>query len=401
VGGAVRALAVTLLCLGVAAPAGAQTFRRPVACDTCIANWFYFDQDAGGGRQDWSCSTSSYDGHRGSDFSLAGGNGAIDAGHDVVAGADGTVVSTQDGHYDRCATCSASVDARCGTGFGFGYGNHVVVNHGSYRVIYAHLRNGSVTVGPGDAVTCGQTIGQIGSSGCTTGAHLHFETRPLGGAAASAFDPFAGACSPTSPSRWESQGPHRGLPGAACDGTPTCPSGTFEIWTCDAERANRRRCIAGVDETEPCPWGCLSMPVGTDDICAAPPDDDGDGSPADEDCDDADPGRRPGLMEVCGDGVDQDCDGEDLDCPPAVDAGVPPGDDAGVAPGADGGVAPGTDGGDVSPMDGGSSPSADAGPMRGGRLEGTCSCRAVGSERAPLGLWGLLAMGVVWRRLRR
>ncbi len=35
------------------------------------------------------------------------------------------------------------------------------------------------------------------------------------------------------------------------------------------------------------------------------------------DCNDCDPGIRPGVAEVCGDGVDQDCDGSDLDCDPA------------------------------------------------------------------------------------
>jgi murein DD-endopeptidase MepM/ murein hydrolase activator NlpD len=234
------ALGAALAALAGADIVAAQTFRRPVACDSCIANWYYFDQDASGGRQDWNCATSTYNGHRGSDYSLAGGNGAIATGYDVVAAAAGTVVSVQDGHYDRCGTCDASVDSRCGTGYGFGYGNHVVINHGSYRVVYAHLRQGSVRVRAGDTVACGQAIGQIGSSGCSTGAHLHFETRPLGGAATSAFDPYEGRCSPTSPSRWVSQGAHRAMPSPMCEGgappPPTCPSGTYPIWTCNAAR---------------------------------------------------------------------------------------------------------------------------------------------------------------------
>ncbi|MCA9608181.1 MAG: peptidoglycan DD-metalloendopeptidase family protein, partial [Myxococcales bacterium] len=325
-----RTAPLAALLVLVASPAAAQTFRRPVACDTCIANWYYFD-NAASGLQDWNCGTSTYDGHRGSDFSLAGGNGAIASGWDVVAVAAGTVVSSEDGHYDHCSTCDASVDSRCGSGYGFGYGNHVVINHGSYRTIYAHMRTGSVRVGPGDTVTCGQVIGQIGSSGCTTGAHLHVETRPLGGAYTTAFDPFQGSCSPTSPSLWTSQGAYRGMPAPTCDGMPPppmCPAGTYPIWTCNAARTQRRRCIDGVDTTEDCPYGCQSMPVGTDDTCAPAPDMDGDGSRADEDCDDGDPGRYPGNMEVCGDGVDQDCDGSDLACP-GMDAGVPT-TDAGV-----------------------------------------------------------------------
>src|SRR5688572_16337558 len=95
-------IAVVAIVIGAAAPASAQRFRRATECDDCIANWFYFDDDAGGSYEDWSCAMSAYDGHRGSDFSLRGGNPAIDAGHAVVAAADGVVIATLDGNYDRC-----------------------------------------------------------------------------------------------------------------------------------------------------------------------------------------------------------------------------------------------------------------------------------------------------------
>jgi len=266
-------LALLAALAGVAlAPASvtAQTLSRPTACASCIANWFYFDEDASGAAGDWNCGTSSYDGHHGSDFSLAGGNGAIATGYDVVAAADGVVERAEDGHFDHCTACGGT---GCGRDFGFGYGNHLVINHGSYKVTYAHMRNGSVRVGVGDHVSCGQVIGQIGSSGCSTGAHLHFETRPLGGGYATAFDPFQGGCSPTSPSLWVSQGPHRGLPGATCGGPPppTCPAGTYAIWTCNAASTERTRCVDGVVTTEPCGAGCISMPAGTNDVCRAPP----------------------------------------------------------------------------------------------------------------------------------
>ena len=47
-----------------------------------------------------------------------------------------------------------------------------------------------------------------------------------------------------------------------------------------------------------------------------PGDADGDGAPVDQDCDDADPRRAPTLEEVCGDGLDNDCDGlqDEADC---------------------------------------------------------------------------------------
>lgn len=403
----------TLLGLGLLAllapmPARAQTMRRPTACSGCIANWYYFDRNgSGAGQEDWNCGASTYNNHHGSDFSLAGGNGAIDTGYDVVATADGTVASTLDGNYDHCNTCDATVDSRCGRGFGTGYGNYVVINHGSYRVVYAHMRQGSVRVSPGAVVRCGDVIGQIGSSGCSTGAHLHYETRPLGGAWAAAFDPFAGSCSSTSPSLWTSQGSYRGLPAATCDGSPpppTCPSGTYPIWTCNTAGTNRRRCIDGVDETEPCPYGCRSMPVGTDDVCAPAPDADGDGARADVDCDDGNPSRYPGATEVCGDGVDQDCDGSDLTCPPVgTDAGTPPGDDAGVTPVGDAGTTP-TDAGpdfDGGPdFDAGPSATPDAGDDTRS-ISGGCSCRTAPGGEAPLGLFTLLALGILVRSRAR
>jgi len=55
-----------------------------------------------------------------------------------------------------------------------GYGNTIVVDHGEgYQSMYAHLKD--FTVKKGDTVTKGQTIGHVGSSGLSTGPHLHFE----------------------------------------------------------------------------------------------------------------------------------------------------------------------------------------------------------------------------------
>ncbi len=57
-----------------------------------------------------------------------------------------------------------------------GYGYMVLINHGDgYKTRYAHLVKGSITVSVGEYVDAGQTIGKVGSTGNSTGPHLHFE----------------------------------------------------------------------------------------------------------------------------------------------------------------------------------------------------------------------------------
>lgn len=60
-----------------------------------------------------------------------------------------------------------------------GYGNMVVIDHGSgISTLYAH--NSSLTVSKGQTVKKGQTIAKCGSTGFSTGPHLHFEVRKNG-----------------------------------------------------------------------------------------------------------------------------------------------------------------------------------------------------------------------------
>jgi murein DD-endopeptidase MepM/ murein hydrolase activator NlpD len=57
---------------------------------------------------------------------------------------------------------------------GNGYGNHVVINHGyGYETLYGHMTK--IKVRSGQQVTRGEVIGWVGSTGKSTGPHLHYE----------------------------------------------------------------------------------------------------------------------------------------------------------------------------------------------------------------------------------
>ena len=61
-----------------------------------------------------------------------------------------------------------------------GYGNHIIIDHGNgYKTLYAHLSK--IYVIPGQTVGRGSPIGQMGSTGKSTGPHLHFEIYLNGG----------------------------------------------------------------------------------------------------------------------------------------------------------------------------------------------------------------------------
>lgn len=75
--------------------------------------------------------------------------------------------------------------------FSGGYGQHVYLQHRlngqSVVTVYAHLERDSSPLQPGDEVKAGEFVGLVGSTGASTGPHLHFEVRIDG----VYVDPFA------------------------------------------------------------------------------------------------------------------------------------------------------------------------------------------------------------------
>uniref|UniRef100_UPI0021490AD8 M23 family metallopeptidase n=1 Tax=Tahibacter caeni TaxID=1453545 RepID=UPI0021490AD8 len=145
--------------------------------------------------RDYACGARTYDdthgyNHAGTDYFLwpfpwlTMDDGVIAA----VAAAPGIVAGRSDGHPDRsCAMGDLPWNA-------------VYLRHDDGSVTwYGHLRRGSLTDKQiGDAVEAGEYLGLVGSSGSSTGPHLHFE---LHDATGRVVDPRHGDCN-AEPERW-------------------------------------------------------------------------------------------------------------------------------------------------------------------------------------------------------
>lgn len=112
---------------------------------------------------EWNEDRGSYN-HGAIDIADAGIMGA-----DVVAAKEGVVIDSYNGCYHNWGK-----DGSCGCGGG--YGNYVMIAHDNGKMtVYGHLS--TTIVYTGQHVYQGQVIGFVGSTGHSTGAHLHFETR--------------------------------------------------------------------------------------------------------------------------------------------------------------------------------------------------------------------------------
>lgn len=83
---------------------------------------------------------------------------------------------TTGGALGRPIVAAASGVVEIAGSTGNSYGQQVLINHGNgIKTRYAHCITGSILVRPGQQVTAGQRIASIGSTGNSTGPHLHFE----------------------------------------------------------------------------------------------------------------------------------------------------------------------------------------------------------------------------------
>lgn len=90
-------------------------------------------------------------------------HGAIDISASGILGT--YVIASRDGVIVQAGSCGSS-----------SYGNCVLIDHGDgLQTRYAHMLDGSIIIKKGETVKQGQVIGQVGSTGRSTGPHLHFE----------------------------------------------------------------------------------------------------------------------------------------------------------------------------------------------------------------------------------
>jgi hypothetical protein len=141
---------------------------------------YYVDLDPTAGTLDWRCGHLTYNGSTGEDPYIRS-FAEQDIGVPVYAALDGTVTAVHDGEPDRNTDSNKTAVS-----------NAVSIQHGDAQATtYEHLRKG-LLVSAGDRVTAGTQIGWVGSSGNSSGPHIHWESDWNG----KPYEPLAGPCRP-------------------------------------------------------------------------------------------------------------------------------------------------------------------------------------------------------------
>lgn len=161
--------------------------------------------------KDYTCNTRTYDGHSGTDifpwpfphFQMWNNY------NNVVAAGGGMLIGKSDGMMDvGCALGGVPPNQAAG--------NWAVIDHGgNIFSLYCHMKMGSVLLQPiGTPVAMGQILGTVGTSGNSSGSHLHFEVRNAINVNQlhifqfnQLIDPFNGNCNPN-PSCFSAQRPY-------------------------------------------------------------------------------------------------------------------------------------------------------------------------------------------------
>jgi murein DD-endopeptidase MepM/ murein hydrolase activator NlpD len=158
---------------------------------------------------DYNCGNRTYDlgsgyNHKGTDiFSWPYGWQKMNTNAvEVIAAAPGVIIGKDDGNFDQnCAFCTSSCNW-----------NAVYIQHADGSIAwYGHMKLGSLTSkNVGATVTTGEYLGVMGSSGNSTGPHLHFEVY-TNGSYTQLVDPWNGPCNSLNPgvSWWANQQPYR------------------------------------------------------------------------------------------------------------------------------------------------------------------------------------------------
>lgn len=171
-----------------------------------ISNYVDQNQNFPDQLTDYNCGSTTYDttsgyNHQGLDvFSWPFGWNMMDNDEaEIIAAAAGQIIFKSDGNFDRSCDFSTTTPW-----------NAVYIQHNDGSIAwYGHLKNGSLTnKNIGDMVSEGEYLGVMGSSGISTGPHLHFEVY-MDNSYTQLVDPYAGACnSLNADSWWQSQKPY-------------------------------------------------------------------------------------------------------------------------------------------------------------------------------------------------